>query len=55
MNHPPEDLLDEYAPGRISDEVEFDIIEEHLLVCHECRQLVDAVRLALARTLAAKN
>ncbi len=58
MKHPVEDLLDEYALGRITDEVQLASIEEHLLICEGCRhavEAVDAIRLALARTLAVKN
>ncbi len=53
MEHPSDHLLDEYALGRITDEDQLAAIEEHLLVCQECRdeiEFVDAIGLALADT-----
>ena len=50
MNHPTEDMLDEYALGRITDEGQLAAIEEHLLICEECPrevELVDAIKGAL--------
>ena len=39
MTHIPEDLLDEYALGRVADPALADI-EQHLLICEECREAV---------------
>ncbi len=47
MNHPDEDALDRYALGRVTDEGELARIEEHLLVCEQCREavsLIDQIR-----------
>jgi hypothetical protein len=35
--HIEEDLLEEYALGRLEDEAVIDKIEEHLLICEVCR------------------
>jgi hypothetical protein len=37
--HPSEDVLEEYAFGRLSDE-DLAKVEEHLLICQECRDLL---------------
>jgi predicted nucleic acid-binding Zn-ribbon protein len=42
-DHIDEDLLEEYALGRLTDEAVIAPIEEHLLICEECRmKLIDA-------------
>jgi len=35
-----QDQLDEYALGRITDEDQLATVEEHLLICQECRDEV---------------
>lgn len=40
--HIPEDLLERYAMGMLSDS-ETGPLEEHLLVCHECQDRLRAV------------
>ncbi len=34
----PDDLLDRYALGQVTDEGQLARIEEHLLVCEKCSQ-----------------
>ena len=43
MNHPDEHLLDRYALGQIVDESQLTRIEEHLLICEECRESITRV------------
>jgi len=56
MSHIPDDIMDNYALGRLP-EAESAAVEEHLLVCHECQDrlhvtdvLIDALREARNRT-----
>jgi len=41
-SHPPEDLLEEYAFGRLNEE-RCAPVEEHLLLCPECRQALTEI------------
>ena len=50
--HVPDDLLEQYAMGKLNEE-QTAPIEEHLLVCEHCRrevELVDRIRAALGAT-----
>jgi len=38
--HPSEDILEEYAFGRLPDAL-IDQVEEHLLICHTCQDVVE--------------
>ena len=43
MIHPDEDLLDEYALGRITDQTQLAAIEDHLVIWEECQNFVETV------------
>ena len=45
--HPDEEQLDDYALGRIADDGQLAALEEHLLICEQCRaevEITDAIR-----------
>jgi hypothetical protein len=37
VKHPSDDLLERYSMGRLT-RVEKDLLEEHLMICEECRK-----------------
>lgn len=52
MVHIPEDLIEEYALGRLQEPA-LALLEEHLLICEDCRerlQITDEFVLALRDT-----
>jgi hypothetical protein len=58
VQHPPDDLLERYSMGRLT-EAEMAPLERHLLICRECRNrgvLMDvaAIRQTLKRWLGKK-
>ena len=58
MIHPNQDLIDEYALGRMIGEAQLAVIEEHLPICQKCQdeiEWVDAIRLAFVRPLDAEK